>query len=46
MNVTKAYLLADKTRKSLKIEMSNGNVVISLPTEAPDSICSVIVMEN
>ena len=41
--VTKAYLLAD--RKDLKVDQTDAGVTISLPTEAPDKIASVVCLE-
>ena len=41
--VTKAYLLAD--HKDLKVDQTDAGVTISLPTEAPDKIASVVCLE-
>ena len=46
LRVTTAYLLADKARTALKTARDGENVVISLPSEAPDPICSVVVIEH
>ncbi|WP_404309236.1 alpha-L-fucosidase [Neorhodopirellula lusitana] len=45
LDVTKAYLLADKTQKTLSIERTKAGLVLSLPAEATDSVASVIVLE-
>jgi alpha-L-fucosidase len=43
--VNKAYLLADKERKNLAIEqVSDNEVVISVPQDGPDPINSVVVL--
>jgi hypothetical protein len=42
--VVTAYLLADPKR-SLNTVLENGQLVIHLPKEAPDSIASVIVLQ-
>ena len=42
--VTKAYLLADKSKK-LDFVNNNGSVEISVPTEAPDELISVVAVE-
>jgi alpha-L-fucosidase len=44
-SVTKAYLLADLTRKSLDVHQDEGRVYVSLPHDAPDMIDSVLVLE-
>ena len=46
LNVSKAYLLADKARTPLKTELNGKNMVISLPAKAPDPVCSVVVIEE
>jgi alpha-L-fucosidase len=43
-DVAKAYLLADKKKKALPVESSDDQVTVSLPTEAPDAVASVIVL--
>lgn len=43
--VSKAYLLADKQQTPLLIQQTEAGVSIDLPTTAPDSIASVIVIE-
>jgi alpha-L-fucosidase len=42
--VKRAYLLSDR-RRALMVEQRGENVVIDLPTAAPDKIASVIVLE-
>jgi len=42
--VTKAYLLAD--HKSLTVTQDDGKLVVSLPGNAPDTIASVLCLEN
>ena len=41
--VNKAYLLAD--RKNLKVQQTDAGVSLSLPTQAPDKIASVVCLE-
>ncbi len=43
--VTKAYLLADSSRKALKTQTTSDGVVIQVPDQAPDAIASVIAVE-
>jgi alpha-L-fucosidase len=43
--VTKAYLLVDEAKKSLKTEKIDSGNRINLPPTAPDPIASVIVIE-
>ncbi|HEX4602119.1 MAG TPA: alpha-L-fucosidase [Gemmatimonadales bacterium] len=43
--VRKAYLLADPERRPLTSTPAPGGVLVSLPVEAPDPICSVVVLE-
>lgn len=43
--VTKAYLLADSSRKALKTQITSDGVAIQLPSQAPDAIASVIAVE-
>ena len=43
--VGQAWLLADPDKKPLKCEMSEDGAVISVPTAAPDPICSVVVCQ-
>ena len=43
--VSSAWLLSDKTKKQLKFKTSNGSLTLSLPSSAPDSIASVIVLD-
>ena len=42
---TKAYLLADPSRKSLEIASKADGVEITLPPTAPDKAASVVVLE-
>jgi alpha-L-fucosidase len=44
--VTKAYLLADASRKSLKVEQQGDHVKVTLPEKAPGQIASVMVLET
>jgi alpha-L-fucosidase len=44
--VTKAYLLADTSHKSLKVTQSGGKVTVALPDKAPGEIASVLVLEH
>jgi alpha-L-fucosidase len=43
-NITKAYLLSNP-KNSLAIKAGNGRSVINLPTQAPDKINTVVVVE-
>ncbi len=44
--VKKAYLLADEKRAKLPVErQSNGKIVIKVPSKAPDSVNTVIVLQ-
>ena len=43
MEISRAYLLADK-ETNLSLSLSEGELVIDLPEEAPDSIASVIAI--
>ena len=43
--VKNAYLLADATRRSLKIASQAGGVEAALPCQAPDPMASVVVLE-
>ena len=43
--VTKAYLLADAGRGTLNVESSERGATINLPTQAPDPVVSVVVVE-
>jgi alpha-L-fucosidase len=45
LEVTKAYLLADKGKQSLNTEKTESGLRINLPPTAPDSIASVVVIE-
>jgi alpha-L-fucosidase len=44
--VTGAYLLADKTHKSLKLTRTGAGLDIQLPSKAPDAIASVLVLKT
>ena len=46
IQVTRAYLLADKKRNRLKTEQTQDGLVIHLPDEASDPIASVIAIEH
>ena len=46
IQATRAYLLADKKRTSLKIERTQNGLLIHLPEKAPDAIASVVVIEH
>jgi alpha-L-fucosidase len=46
LDVTKAYLLADNARTSLKSERIGEDLSVVLPPEAPDPIASVVVIEH
>jgi len=41
----KAYLLTDPSKKALPTEAGDEGVVVSVPAEAPDPICSVVVLK-
>ncbi len=43
--ITKAYLLADKSRKALAVERGDGEVVISVPKKALDTVATVVVLD-
>jgi alpha-L-fucosidase len=43
--VKKAYMLADASHKGLKVKQSGAQVTVALPTQAPDRIDSVLVLE-
>jgi alpha-L-fucosidase len=43
--VKKAYLLAAVQRAALKIIANAGGVEVAVPTQAPDPVASVIVLE-
>jgi alpha-L-fucosidase len=43
--IDKAYLLADATKKALPISETEKGPAITLPTQLPDAIDSVIVVE-
>ena len=43
--VTRAYLLADKSKTPLRVEQKQNGVRLHLPPTAPDPIASVIVVE-
>ncbi|MFZ0661104.1 MAG: alpha-L-fucosidase [Acidobacteriaceae bacterium] len=44
--VTGAYLLADKTKKPLKVTKTGDGLDVTLPVQPPDSIASVLVLET
>lgn len=44
--ITGAYLLADKSRKPLKVTESNGGVDIALPASPLDPIATVLVLKT
>jgi alpha-L-fucosidase len=41
----KAWLLADAAKNSLATERHGDDVIVTLPSTAPDAICSVVVLE-
>lgn len=43
--VTKAYLLADPKRKSLKFSQAGGKLLVSLPETAPGEFATVVCLE-
>jgi alpha-L-fucosidase len=43
--VTRAYMLADASHKSLKVQQQGGHVTVALPDKATDPIDSVLVLE-
>ena len=45
INVTRAYLLADTDKTSLKTEKQSNALLIHVPRQAPDKIASVVVIE-
>jgi alpha-L-fucosidase len=40
----RVFLLADKEKNLLNVEKAGDSLVIDLPSKAPDSICSVVVL--
>lgn len=44
--VRKAYLLADKAHKALKVAQSGDTVKVALPAAAPDPMATVLVLET
>jgi alpha-L-fucosidase len=44
--VSKAYLLADASHKSLKVQQQADQVTVALPDQAPGQIASVLVLET
>ncbi len=46
LNVTLAYLLADTSKTSLKIEKQANVLLIHVPRQAPDKIASVVAIEH
>jgi alpha-L-fucosidase len=45
-NVTGAFLLADPSKKSLKVTKSASGIDIALPSQATDAIATVLVLET
>jgi len=43
--IARAYLLADATKSSLAVIPNERGAQVMLPTQAPDSVCSVVVCE-
>jgi len=43
--VTKAYLLADPKRAALPIAQKGGELTVTLPAQAPDSLASVLALD-
>jgi hypothetical protein len=43
--VSKAYLLADASHKSLKVSQKGVHLSVALPAVAPGKIASVMVLE-
>jgi alpha-L-fucosidase len=43
--VTRAYMLANASHKSLKVQQQGGHVTVALPDKATDPIDSVLVLE-
>ena len=43
-DISKAYLLADRKKKSIPVACGGDKVTVSLPEQAPDAINSVIVL--
>jgi alpha-L-fucosidase len=43
--IRKAYLLADKEERPLRVSQEGHGAVISLPQAPPDPVCSVVVLE-
>jgi alpha-L-fucosidase len=44
--LTKAYMLADPKKESLKVSQEGAKLTVSLPDQAPDSAASVLVLET
>jgi alpha-L-fucosidase len=44
--ISKAYLLADASHKSLKVARQGDSVTVALPAQAPDKLDSVLVLET
>ncbi len=40
-----AYLLADSNKAALPVEAADNGVTVTLPAEAPDPVCTVVVLE-
>src|SRR5262249_17133202 len=43
--ITRAYLLADQSRPSLRVSNEGADPIVTLPPAPPDSVCSVVVLE-
>ena len=44
--VTKAYMLADSNKTSLKVTINGGKLTVTLPDQATDPVASVLVLET
>lgn len=44
--VTKAYMLADRKHRALKVSQNGDGVTVELPATAPDPIASVLVLQT
>jgi len=44
-SVSKAFLLADKEQRPLRVSNEGTGTIVSLPATPPDPICSVVVLE-
>jgi alpha-L-fucosidase len=43
--VQKTYLLSDAAKNALPVELNDAGLIITVPQNAPDKICSVVVLE-